>query len=137
MGVIFSNEALGLKSTMSHKIEILWYAEIIKVTHESTLTFEQRTHIFDELCRDYNIFKRFRLLIDVRNIKQEMTFVEQEVFAHYISSRDELKGAFVAVLINIDQLIDEFLIKEAFRKGLDIRLFGSEDKALSWLGNKT
>ena len=120
---------------MSYKIEVLENSEIIKVTHECAVTLEQRSLILNELCCDFNLFKRFKLVIDVRNVKKEMSSIEQAIFGQYISSRNELKTALVAILVNITQPVDEVLSNEAFKHGLEIEQFDNEEKAIAWLNN--
>jgi hypothetical protein len=120
---------------MSNKIEILHNLEVIKVTYERNLTLDQRLAVVHELCVDFNIFKRFRLLIDVRNIKQEMTPLEQEIFGKFIASKEEFDMALVAVLDNIQQPVDQIMIHEASKEGYQIKMFGSEEVALAWLNN--
>ena len=121
---------------MSHIIEILENSEIIKITHKRIMTIDQRTQVLHELCSDFNLFKRFRLLIDVRFVKQEMTDIEQVIFGKYISSRSELKTAVVAILVNIEQPIDEVINQEASKEGLTIKQFGNEEQAIEWLSIK-
>ena len=120
---------------MSHKVEVIQKLEIIKVIYEGGLTLDQRLASVHELCCDFNIFKRFRLLIDVRGIKQEMTSLEQEIFGRYIATKEEFNMASVAVLDNIDNPADQIVSKEASKMGYQIKQFSSEEKALTWLIN--
>lgn len=118
---------------MSHSIVVLDNSEIIKVTHQCIMTLDQRTQVLHELCSDFNFFKRFRLLIDVRNVKQEMSSMEQTVFGKYLTSRTELQTALVAILVNIEQPVDEVINQEAFKDGLEIKQFSNESQAIDWL----
>lgn len=122
---------------MSHKFEVLDNSEIIKVTYEGAMTLDERLSSVHELCIDFNIFKRFRLLIDVRNITQEMTPLEQVLFGQFIATNDEFNMASVAVLDNIAQPADQVVSKEASKMGYQIKQFDSETKALAWLNNST
>ncbi|MBA6262729.1 MAG: hypothetical protein V7780_10895 [Colwellia sp.] len=120
---------------MSHKIEIIENHEIIIVTYEGIMTLEERLSSVHELCCNFNIFKRFKLLIDVRSIKQEMTNIEQEIFGKYIATKEEFNMASVAVLDNIEKPTDQIVTKEAAEMGYQIQKFNSEKEALAWLEN--
>ncbi|MBA6354193.1 MULTISPECIES: hypothetical protein [unclassified Colwellia] len=122
---------------MSHKIEIIETNKIIKVTYKGVMTLEERLSSVHELCCNFNAFKRFRLLIDVRSIKQEMTNVEQEIFGKYIATKEEFNMASVAVLDNIEKPTDQIVTKEAAEMGYQIKKFNSEKEALAWLENQT
>lgn len=120
---------------MSYKIEVVKNSEIIRVTYVGTLTLDQRISAVHELCCDFNIFSRFRLLIDVRNIQQEMTVVEQEVFGNFIASKEEFNHASVAVLDNIEHPADQIAGRVAAKLGYRMQQFDREEKALAWLNN--
>lgn len=118
---------------MNYKIEVLAGTEIVIVTHGSVINLEKRSLILNELCQEYNLFKQFKILVDVSNVQQEMSAIEQKIFGKYISSREELMGASIAMLFNEKKSIDEQLTVESAANGLEIKMFSCKDEALSWL----
>ena len=118
---------------MAHEFEVLSSSEIIRVTYSGDLTLDERIQVVHKLCCDFNIFSRFKLLIDVRNVQQEMTELEQEIFGKFIASKEEFDTALVAVLDKIEAPVDEITINEASKDNYQIKMFNCEKTALSWL----
>ncbi|MBL4940721.1 MAG: hypothetical protein JKY81_03560 [Colwellia sp.] len=118
---------------MPHKIEILNKAEMISVIYSGDVTLDERIQTVHELCLDFNMFEKFKLLIDNRKTIQKMTHVEQTVFGRYIASRDEFNKALVAVVSYIEQPCIQEVVKEARKKHYQIQQFYCEKDALNWL----
>lgn len=118
---------------MAYKIEVMSALKIIRVTYSGDLTFNDRIQAVHILCCEFNIFDRFKLLIDVRRVNQEMTSLEQEIFGKFIASKEEFNQAKVAVVDNILEPVDQIMIREALKDDYQIKMFDNEKEALSWL----
>ena len=115
---------------MPYKIDVLEESEIVEVIYSGDITLDERITVVHILCCEFNLFDRFKLLINSTKTKQKMSAVEQEIFGKFIATKEEFKGARVAVLQPQKM---EILLDEAQKYGYQIRNFVSYDDALNWL----
>ncbi|MGJ8691304.1 MAG: STAS/SEC14 domain-containing protein [Thalassotalea sp.] len=123
---------------MASRISIIESLEIIKVLYTGHVSLDERVNILHEICTDYHRkFPQLKVLIDARKVTQAMTQAEQLVFGTYVASRDEMRKALVAVIVNPGQIINDMAISESSKLGHKVNLFNSEDDALAWLASAT
>lgn len=120
---------------MVYKIELIEKTEIIKVTYCGDVSLDDRLNAVHELCRNYHLYKRFKLLIDSTHATEMMTKNEQIIFGRYLTKREEFRGALVATLVSKAQSITKVIVQEAASLGYQITSFHHEEEALSWLNN--
>jgi hypothetical protein len=118
---------------MSYTIEVIKNTEIIRVTLKGIVTLDELINEIHELCVDYKTSTHFRLLVDTRLITQELTPSEQLLFATYITSREELNTAIIAVIVTSNQVMNEIIISKSAQLGHQIKVFTTEAQALDWL----
>jgi hypothetical protein len=136
--VSVTNRSLGLKTlardVMAYKINLIENSEFIRITYSGLVTFDERLITIHEVCKDYyKANAKVRVLIDSRLVTQVMTHTEQEIFGVYAASREELKNAVIAVLINPGQIINQTVLKNSAKRGHQIQIFDAEKDAIDWL----
>lgn len=117
---------------MAHIIEELKQSKIVKVTYQDGVTMEERLYVVHEICLDYLISSKLKLMIDVRSASQEMTLLEQNIFGQYLASREDFKMAKVAIISDKARNINEVITKESSVLGHEIKHFINEKQAISW-----
>ena len=121
---------------MAVKIENIENSTIIRITHSGKVSLDQRVNVVHQICVDHhNDSTLLKLLIDARLVTNVMTEAEQDVFGSYIASRPELEKAFVAVIANPKQVLNQIVLKKSSLLGHNIMLFEIEAEALEWLNN--
>lgn len=115
---------------MPYKIDVLKDSDIIEVTYSGDITLNERIAVVHVLCCEFNLFDRFKLLINSTRTEQKMSLVEQQIFGKFIATKEEFKGALVAVLQTPSM---ETLVDEAQKYGYQIKQFVDYDTALLWL----
>ncbi len=108
-------------------------SNIITVTYTGSVNLSERKTAVDETCKLITPSVPVKLLIDVRNINNNMSLDEQEYFVEYLVEKKELANAKVAVLHNPQSnpnfMIDSF----AYIAGYQTVDFDREKDAISWL----
>ncbi|MCW8834688.1 MAG: hypothetical protein OQK09_07440 [Colwellia sp.] len=127
------NSDTSYNDIMAHIIEVIENPEIVKVTYKHGVTMEERLNVVHEVCLDFFIATRLKLIIDVRLASQEMSPVEQTIFGKYLASREELNKVKVAIISNQAQNINQVITQESLALGHQIKHFNIEQQAVSWL----
>ncbi len=118
---------------MTYKIENIKENDVICVRYSCGVTMNERMAAVHEVCTKKDKFKPLRLLIDVRQVKQKMNKLEQEVFGKYLASVEEFKTAMVAVLSEVSRNPNTLINKVSVKAGYNLMEFDSEQDALVWL----
>lgn len=121
---------------MPYKIEVLESLKLIKVIYLGDVCLDERLNIIHEICLlSRKLRKNFKILIDARLQKNNMSKTEQEIFGNFVSNVEELKNALVAVIINGNAVTNETAIKISSQLGHQIKTFNDESDAMHWLNN--
>ncbi len=118
---------------MAYRIEHLNNKQIVCVRYSSEVTLEERMAAVHEVSIQKEKFKNLHILIDVREVKQKMNNLEQEVFGKYLASVEEFKSASIAVLSSITKNPNVIINKVSINAGYNLREFEVEIDALDWL----
>ena len=108
-------------------------SEIITVCYAGEVKLQERKIAVDEVCALVNPSNAIKLLIDVTNIRVNMPESDQKIFAGYLSEKNELKNAKVAVLHNPQNNPNIIIGAVAYAKGYFTVNFDNKTNAISWL----
>lgn len=118
---------------MPFKIEEVQHLGIIKIIYSGVVTLDERVNVVHALCVDYYDSSRLKICIDGRLIEHAISAAEQEVFGAYVASREELKDALVALIVNDGQIMNSGIFEKSSKLGHHIAVFDNENDALRWL----
>ena len=108
-------------------------SNIITVTYTGSVNLSERKTAVDETCKLITPSVPVKLLIDVRNINNNMSLDEQEYFATYLASKKELVNAKVATLHNPLNEQNKIINAFAYLEGYQVVDFYRIHEAISWL----
>jgi hypothetical protein len=110
--------------------------DIIVVTYSGEVGLEERVKVVDEVCLLAAKLDAVKLLINVTLVTQKMTHDEQEYFGNYLSERNELKNAKVAVVHGRKSHPNIIINAVAYSKGYLTVDFSSNSEAIAWLNGE-
>lgn len=119
---------------MSHTISVDKSTNIISVKYLGDVSIKERLEAVESVCNLDEVDEKKKLLIDITEIKNNMTKDEQEYFGKYLAARKELKNAKVAVISNNEIHNPNMIINsEAYLNGYSLVPFTSKEDACTWL----
>lgn len=106
---------------------------VIFVVYDGSVSLSQRKEAVEEMCRRFGEKRPFKILVNVRKLKMDLTSSEQKEFGEYLANHKGLSDARVAVLheeqYNPNIMIDAI----AFSNGYLLAEFTSQNEAVAWL----
>lgn len=114
--------------TVTHDV-----SNIIRVTFNGTVDLHERMLAVDEVCELVNSPHNVRLLIDVRNIKMDMSLDDQQYFGRFLASKQALANAKVALLHKPRDNPNIVINAVAYAEGYHVVEFDQLNEAHMWL----
>ena len=122
---------------MSYRIEFDESLEIVAVIYSGAVSFDERIQAVEDVCKLFSAkLNPLRILVDVCELKMQLSINEQETFGKYLSSHPGLANARVAVLHPSTKNPNIIIDSAAYRNGYMLAQFDNRKDAEAWLRRK-
>ena len=122
---------------MSYLVNKLENNSILRVTYNGEVDFDARLSSLQDVIKIFQQDSRqYNLLIDNRNLTNELSTLDAFDFGEKLSLTKELRGCRIAVILGLSPDNHKFVHTVALNRGHFFKEFNSYDEAISWLNNK-
>ena len=134
--MFFQSLILLQRDTMPYLISFDESLEIVHVIYAGIISLQERFQAVEEVCGSYSELVPLKIIVNVRELKMQLTFEEQQTFGEYLANHPGLANARVAVLHNRDSNPNIVVDSTAFQFGYTLAQFSHLKDAEDWLLGK-
>ena len=118
---------------MNYKISYIESMDIIQVIYSGSVCLGERKQAVNDVCTTYSSQKPLKILVNVRDLKMDLSFQEQHDFGDYLAFHPDLARAKVAVVHKTDYNPNLLIDTCAFNNGYRLAEFNQVREATVWL----
>ena len=118
---------------MNYKIIYIQSLDIIHVVYSGYVSLSERKQAVNDVCSSYPDKKPLKILVNVCDLKMDLSLQEQHDFGDYLAFHSGLSQAKVAVVHEPDYNPNLLIDTCAFNNGYKLAEFNQVKEAEMWL----
>jgi len=118
---------------MNYEISYIELNDIIHVTYTGSVSLSERKQAVNDVCTTYSDHKPLKILVNVCDLKMDLSLQEQHEFGDYLAFHSGLSQAKVAVVHQADYNPNLLIDTCAFNNGYRLAEFNQISAAETWL----